>query len=60
MISSTEDLLKTAELDTLRLTQLSRSLQEKLDFLTMLDSEIVNLVYEGTVADEIEQADTFK
>ena len=60
MIGNAEDLLKTAGSDILRLTQSSRSLKEKLDVLTTLDNEIVNLVDEGAVADEIEQADTFK
>ena len=60
MIGSAEDLLTTAGSDTSRLTQLSMSLQEKLDILMMLDSKIVNLVDKGSVIDEIEQADTFK
>ena len=60
MIGNTEDLLKMAGSDVLRLTQLSRSLKEKLDVLTTLDGEIINLVDEGSVRDEIEQADTFK
>ena len=46
--------------DVLRLMQLSRSLKEKLDVLTTLDGETINLVDEGSVGDEIEQADTFK
>ena len=37
-----------------------RSLQEKLDVLKTLDGEILNLVEGGAVANEIEQADTFK
>ena len=60
MMGSAEDLLKTSGSDTSRLTQLSRSLQEKLDVLTTLDSEIINLAAEGSVVDEIEQADIFK
>ena len=43
MMDSAEDLLKTSGSDTSRLTQLSWSLQEKLDVLTMLDSEIITL-----------------
>ena len=47
--------------DTLRLTQMSMSLKEKLDDLKMLDSKILNLVTdEKSLADEIEQADHFK
>ena len=60
MIGNAEELLKTAGSDVLRLTQLSRSLKEKLDVLTTLDGDIINLVDEGSVGDEIEQADTFK
>lgn len=60
MISTAEELLKTAGSDTLRLIQLSRSLQEKLDILTMLDGEIVNFVDERSVADESEQVDISK
>ena len=60
MMGSAEDLLKTSGSDILRLTKLSRSLQENLDVLMMLDSEIINLVDEGSVVDEIEQADIFK
>lgn len=51
VIRSAEDLPKTSGSDTLRLTQLSRSLQEKLDVLKTLDSEILNR--------EIAQVDTF-
>ena len=39
---------------------LRRSLQEKLNVLTTLHSKIVNLVEEGSVADEIEQTDACK
>ena len=60
MIDSAEDLLTTAGSDTSRLTQLSRSLQEKLEVLKTLDSKIINFVDEGSVVDEIEQADIFK
>ena len=60
MIGSAEDLLTTTGSDTSRLTQLSRSLQEKLEVLKTPDSEIINLVDEGSVVDEIEQADIFK
>lgn len=60
MIGSAEDLLKAPGSDVLRLTQLSRSLQEKLDVLKTLDSEILNLVDGDSVAEEIKQADTFK
>ena len=60
IIGSAEGLLTTAGSDTSSLTQLSRSLQEKLDILMILGSEIINLVDEGSVADEIEQADIFK
>ena len=52
MIGNAEDLLKTAGSDVLRLTQLSRSLREKLDVLTTLDGEIINLVDEGSVGDK--------
>ena len=60
MIGSAEDLLKTTGSDTSRLTQLSSSLNEKLDVLTKLDSEIIDLVDEGSVAGEIDQAYIFK
>ena len=54
MIGRAEDLLKTAGSDTVKLTQLKRSLQEKLDVLKMLNGEILNFVKNGAVADEIE------
>ena len=44
----------------MRLSQLSKSLQEKLDVLKTLDIEILDLVDDEAVEEETEQADTFK
>ena len=43
------------------LSQLKLSLEEKLDVLKKLDEEVLSLIEdEGGLADEIDQADTFK
>ena len=46
--------------DTSKLTQLKTSLQEKLESLRQLDSEILDLTEEDHLVNEIEQADIFK
>ena len=42
-----------------KLSQLKLSLQEKLDTLKLLDSEMLGLIDEGELTSEIEQADAF-
>ena len=60
MIGAATGLLNAEGSDVMRLSQLSKSLQEKLDVLKTLDSEILDLVEDEAVEEEIEQADTFK
>ena len=64
MFTNVNELLLTLEpgptTDTLKLTQLKLSLQEKLETLRQLDSEILDLTEEDHLVDEIEQADIFK
>ena len=60
MVSRAGELLGADTPDVVRLSQLKLSLQEKLDVLKQLDGEILGLVEEGSVAEEIEQADRFK
>ena len=60
MIGAATGLLNAEGSDVMRLSQLSKSLQEKLDVLKTLDSEILDLVDDEAVEEEIEQADTFK
>ena len=50
----------TTELDVKGLLQLKLSLDKKLSTLKELDREILELVEDGAVKDEIEQADTYK
>ena len=47
-------------MDTMKLSWLNLSLQEKLDTLKLLDGEIIELVGESEVVVEIERADSFK
>ena len=64
MLTNVNELLLTLEpgptSDTSKLTQLKLSLQEKLEMLRQLDSEILDLTEEDHLVDEIEQADIFK
>ena len=46
--------------DTSKLTQLKLSLQEKLQTLRLLDSEMLDLTEEDHLVDEMEQTDIFK
>ena len=50
----------TTELDVNGLLQLKLSLDEKLSTLKKLDGEILELVEDGAVEEEIEQADAYK
>lgn len=50
----------TLELNVKRLLQLKLSLEEKLSTLKQLDGEILDLVDDGAVEEEVEQADPFK
>ena len=64
MLTNVSELLSTLEpgptTDTLKLTQLKLSLQEKLETLRQLDSEILDLTEEDYLVDEVEQADIVK
>ena len=60
-MSQVDSELATSSPDFVRLSQLKRSLEEKLETLNLLDAEVLELVEEEAVlADEIEQADDFK
>ena len=50
----------TSKLDVKRLLQLKLSLEEKLSTIKQLDGEILDLVEDGALEEEIEQADAFK
>ena len=55
------ELLEGAEPpDTAKLAQLRMSLKEKLEVLKALDSEVLDLMEEDGLAEEIEEADTYK
>ena len=64
MLTNVNELLSMLEpgppTDTSKLTQLKLSLQEKLETLRQLDSEILDLTEEDNLVHEIEQADIFK
>ncbi len=61
MIGQVDSELAALSPELTRLSQLRRSLEEKLETLKLLDVEILDLVEdEEALADEIEQADEFK
>ena len=60
MLMQIDMLLAGESPNLLKLSQLKLSLQEKLDTLKLLDSEILGLIDEGELTSEIEQADAFK
>ena len=59
-IGRAEDLLALEKPDIDRLSQVKLTLSEKLEVLKTLDAEILDLVEEGDMAEEIDQADEFK
>jgi len=60
MLTQLDTLLAEECLDISKLSQLKLSLQEKLENLKLLDREMLDLIEEGELTSEIEQADTFK
>ena len=60
IVTKATGLLDDDRPDSMKLSQLKLSLQEKLDVLKQLDGEILGLVDEDAVADEIKQSDGFK
>lgn len=58
MVAKTEHLLAEESPDATKLSQLMRSLQEKLEVLKMIDVEVT--VDEADFGDDIEQSDSFK
>ena len=60
MLRQSDELLAVAPPDTVKLSQLKLSLEEKLGTLKQLDGEIVELTDEEHLIEEIEQADGFK
>ena len=60
MANKAGELLSKDSSDATQLAQLRLSLQEKLDILKQLDSEVLDHVSEDHVAEEIEQSDRFK
>ena len=60
MLRQIDELLAVTPPDTVRLSQLKLSLEEKLGTLKQLDGEIVELTDEDHLIEEIEQADGFK
>jgi hypothetical protein len=60
-IRNIEDLLSSSAPDKARLSLLQLTLKEKLETIKTLDSEVVELIDdEGLLADEIEQADSYR
>ena len=60
MLSQIDALLREESSDLSKLQQLRLSLQEKLETLRLLDGEMLDLVEEGELTSEIEQADAFR
>ena len=60
MLTQIDTLLAEESPNLSKLSQLKLSLQEKLDTLKLLDSEMLGLIDEGELTSEIEQADAFK
>ena len=61
MFHKAEEFLTAESPDIAQLTQIKRSLQEKLTVLKGLDAEVLELVEsEDAVTEEIEQSDVFK
>ena len=60
LLTKINDTLMASPVDRSRLSPLKLSLNEKLTVLKTLDDEIVDLVSEGDLAAEIEQADEYK
>lgn len=60
ILNQIEGLLADTALDTSRLLPLKLSLSEKLETLKVLDGEVQDLVDEGGLVADIEQADSFK
>ena len=59
-MSAIDALVGEEEPDAIRLAQLKLSLEEKLNTLTRLDSEILDITEDDNVEDEIQEADEFK
>ena len=59
ILNQLDTLVAAEETDLARLAQLRLSLEEKLETLKLLDSEILDLT-EDDLEEEIQQADTFK
>ncbi len=61
MMGQLETVLATSSPDLAQVSQLKRSLEEKVDTLKLLDAEILNYIDEDSaIAEEIEQSDEFK
>ena len=60
MLTQIDTLLVEESPNLSKLSQLKLSLQEKLDTLKLLDSEMLGLIDEGELTSEIEQANAFK
>ena len=59
-IRQIEDMLSSETSDTQRLSLLRLTLNEKLETIKALDSEVIDLIDDETLAEEIEQADGYK
>ena len=59
-IRQIEDILASETPDKERLSLLRLTLNEKLETIKALDSEVIELIDDDTLADEIEQADGYK
>ena len=59
-IRQIEDILASETPDKERLSLLRLTLNEKLETIKALDSEVIELIDDDTLADEIEQADSYK